>query len=297
MLAWIFCVLLAAALAAALCRIWMMRQDFKSLTEQIRTRMHEDTNTALRLSGGDKQLRALAAELNAQLDALRTEQLRYLSGNHELQNAVANISHDLRTPLTAISGYLELLENEKKSPETEKYLAVIAERTAQMRLLTEELFRYSLILSEDAAEPQETVCINAALEESLAAYYAVLTQRGISPQVTLPETQVYCKCSRTALMRVFSNLLQNALKYSGGDLILTMNEAGVICFANHAAEMDQTHLAHLFDRFYTVSSAQHSTGLGLAIARTVIEQMGGTISADYQDHILTVKAELPVKSA
>jgi len=296
MLAQILCILLAAALIAALCRIFVMRRDFRSLTEQIRMRLHEDTNTALRLAGSDKQFRKLTAELNAQLDELRAEQLQYLSGNRELQNAVTNISHDLRTPLTAISGYLELLDNEEKSPEAEQYLAVIAERTDQMRQLTEELFRYSLILSEETAAPQETVCVNAVLEEALAGYYAVLTQRGITPQVTLPETQVSCKCSRTALARVFSNLLQNALKYSGGDLMISMDTTGEICFANHAAEMDQTHLAHLFDRFYTVSSAQHSTGLGLAIARTAVEQMGGTVTADYQDHMLTVRVHLPVKS-
>lgn len=294
MLLKLLCIMLAAALAAVLYRLHLLHSDLRSLTEQLRKRLNnEETNAPLFLSGGDRQLRAFTAEMNTQLELLRGQQLQYLNGDRELKNAVTNISHDLRTPLTAISGYLELLEAEECSPQAARYAAVISERTAQMRQLTEELFRYSLILSDDAAELNETVCINAVLEESIAGYYAVLTQRGIEPEITMPETPVYCKCSPTALARVFSNLLNNALKYSCGDLRITMRESGMIRFENHAAQMDQTHLAHLFDRFYTVGSAQHSTGLGLSIARTIVEQMGGAIAADYQGDMLTVTVMLP----
>ena len=293
MLPWILCGILAAFLLAAVIKLILMRKDLRRLTSQLETRITADTNVPLRLATGDRAVRALTASLNRQLDTLREQQLKYLSGDRELKDAVTNISHDLRTPLTAISGYLELLAAEVQSPDAARYLSVIGARTEQMRQLTEELFRYSLILSEDGSGTQERVCVNALLEECIAGYYAVLTQRGIQPEIDLPEQQIYCRCSRTALERVFTNLLHNALKYSSGDLFIRAEPSGTVCFSNHAAEIDRTHLAHLFDRFYTVESAQHSTGLGLAISKTVMEQMGGSITAQFEDALLTITLRLP----
>lgn len=295
MLPWILFGIAAALLLAAVIKLLLMRADLRRLTDQLEKRLSADTNVPLRLATGDRAVRALTASLNRQLDTLREQQLKYLSGDRELKDAVTNISHDLRTPLTAISGYLELLSAEVHSPSAERYLAVIGTRTEQMRQLTEELFRYSLILSADGSSVQESVCVNAVLEECIAGYYAVLTQRGIRPEIGLPEQQIFCKCSRTALERVFTNLLHNALKYSSGDLFITALPEGTVRFANHAAEIDRTHLAHLFDRFYTVESAQHSTGLGLAIAKTVMEQMGGSITAQFEDALLTIEIQLPMQ--
>ena len=265
MLPWILCIILAAGLLVLSVRLLMLRRDLAHLAHALEQRLKTDTNTPLRLGSGDR----------------------------ELKNAVTNISHDLRTPLTAISGYLELLSDQVQTADAKRYLAVIENRTEQMRQLTEELFRYSLILSSEGEPETETVSINALLEESIAGYYAVLMQRGITPQIDLPAQPVYCKCNPSALSRVFTNLLHNALKYSSGDLFISADETGTVCFANHAAEIDKTHLAHLFDRFYTVESAEHSTGLGLAIAKTVMEQMGGSIEASCEDDLLTIRLHLP----
>lgn len=104
-----------------------------------------------------------------------------MSGDRELKEAVTNISHDLRTPLTAICGYLELLEHEDKSEAAEKYLAYIGERAEAMRRLTEELFCYSVVLSPDSEPETGPGDLRAALERSLAGFYPALTERGITP--------------------------------------------------------------------------------------------------------------------
>ena len=293
MLPWILCLLLTAGLAAAVIKIRLMRQDITHLSEQLRKRLTEDSNEPLTTQSGERAIRQTADQLNKQLGTLRQQQLKYQSGDLELKNAVTNISHDLRTPLTAIKGYLDLLRNEQKSPDAERYVNIIAERTDQMRQLTEELFRYSLILSEDHEDSVETVCVNAVLEESIAALYGALAGAGIRPEISMPEQQLFCKCSKMALTRIFSNLLQNALKYSKGDLQITLMPDGLLTFANHTDSVEYTHIEHLFDRFYTVESAQHSTGLGLAIARTLTVQMGGSIHAETEDNLLRVIVQLP----
>lgn len=101
---------------------------------------------------------------------------------------------------------------------------------------------------------------------------------------------------RTALSRIYSNLLQNALKYSDGDLNIELTESGGITFSNTAAELTEVQVGRLFDRFYTVEAARNSTGLGLSIARTLVEQMHGTISARYEDNKLFIHILFPAAS-
>ncbi len=119
-----------------------LRRGLREIAEQLRDRLEGDTNTLITLSSPDGALRALASDLNVQLRALRAERLRLQNGDRELKTAVTNVSHDLRTPLTAISGYLDLLEGEPLSENAVRYLSVLRERTDALTALTEELFRY-----------------------------------------------------------------------------------------------------------------------------------------------------------
>ena len=148
------------------------------------------TNTIITITSGDRAVRALAARLNRQLRALRRERLKLQTGNAELTAAVTNVSHDLRTPLTAICGYLDLLEQEPQTDAAARYLAVIRERTDAMRALTEELFRYSVLTATADELHTEPVCLNDVLEQSLAGFYGALSARGITPSVQLPEEKV-----------------------------------------------------------------------------------------------------------
>ena len=229
----------------------------------------------------------LAASINVQLRQLRSQRHKYLNGDRELKEAVTNISHDLRTPLTAICGYMDLLEKEEKSEAVTRYLSLIANRTEAMKQLTEEFFRYSVILS--AAEMQlEAVSINGALEESIAAFYGALTLRGIVPEIRITETPVLRRLNRGSLSRVFGNILNNALKYSDGDLEIQLRQDGEIIFSNTASKLDDVQVGRLFDRFFTVEAARNSNGLGLAISKTLVEQMGGVITARFQDSRLSI---------
>ena len=109
----------------------------------------------------------------------------------------------------------------------------------------------------------------------------------------MTEKRIVRTLNRASLSRVFSNLLSNAIKYSDGDLRIVMNDAGEIIFSNSAASLSEVQVERLFDRFYTVENARKSTGLGLSIARTLVEQMGGSISAEYTGGRLSIRVRLP----
>lgn len=157
-----------------------------------------------------------------------------------------------------------------------------------MTRLTEELFRYSVILAEEEPLAREPVVLNDALAESLASFYGALTSRGITPQIEICDARVTRLLDKDALARVLANILNNALKYSDGDLAVQLDEDGTLYFSNHAAALDEVATAQLFDRFFTVENARHSTGLGLSIAKSLTEQMHGEISAAYSDSLLTI---------
>lgn len=293
MLPWLLCGALAAALLALGVRLHLLQKSLDDITAQLGERLSTDTNNPIFLSTRDPHARKLAAELNAQLKQLRRLRQRYENGDRELKEAVTNVSHDLRTPLTAICGYLELLERRCPDPDTARYLALIGERAEAMKELTEELLRYSVAASGEEKLLLEPVDLNGAVEESVAAFYGALTQAGIRPGVTLPEERVVRMLDRAALARVLGNLLGNALKYSGGDLDVALTEDGEITLSNAAPGLDEVTVGRLFDRFYTVESGRVSTGLGLSIARALTERMGGRMEARYGERRLCVKVFFP----
>ena len=278
-------------------RLVSLRSSLKEAARELNDKLQTDTNTLLSVSSGDRAMRALAVQINEQLRALRIERLKLQHGDRELKNAVTNISHDLRTPLTAICGYLDLLEQEAQTEKSARYLAVIRERTDAMRELTEELFRYSVIAGTTEELHLEPVCLNDILEQSLAGFYGVLSERGILPEIVVTEQPIMRTLDKTALRRIFDNILSNAAKYSDGDLSVRLRPDGTAVFENSAKGLDAVQTAQLFDRFFTVSTARGGTGLGLSIAKLLTEKMGGGITASHPDGRLCVCVRFPERNA
>lgn len=285
--------ILAILVVGLLYRLLSIRLSLRQICRDLPQKFTIDTNTLLTVSTGDRLVRRLAAMLNRELRQLTAERRRLQSGDLALKEAITNISHDLRTPLTAISGYLDLLEREELNEASRQYTAVLRERTESMTALTEELFQYSVIVSASEELSKEPVDVGRVLAESLMSFYAALTQRGIKPEIALPEQPVVRRLDRAALKRVFQNLLSNALKYSDGDLAVHMSDAGEIWFSNRAEGLDKVAADKLFDRFYTVESARRSTGLGLSIAKHLTQKMGDSIGAGYSDGRLTIHLHFP----
>ncbi|MBR6872061.1 MAG: HAMP domain-containing histidine kinase [Ruminococcus sp.] len=287
-MAWLLAGILAGICILLSIKIYLLRRSAREILSQLDMILSEDTNAVIGITSSDKEMRRLADGLDRKLRQIRREQLRYLNGDRELKEAVTNISHDLRTPLTAIMGYLEMMKRIDKPEQLDNYLKIIEGRAVAMKQLTEELFRYSVILSNSGlGEPEET-SVGAVLEDCIMSYYAALSERGIEPVVELTEEPVIRKLDKAALSRVFANLMNNALKYSDGDLYVSLTAQGVVTFSNTARALTQTQVERLFDRFYTVEAARSATGLGLSIARSFVEQMGGSITASLDSGRLSI---------
>lgn len=285
---WVLVGSLAVLCIALLAKIWILQNAAKEIEAAFVDKLITDTNTLVDISTNDRAMRSLANSINVQLRRLYAERHRFRQGDMELKNAVTNISHDLRTPLTAIFGYLDLLETEEDKETAKRYLVIIKDRAELLEKLTRELFQYSVILTTQETMKKEPVVLNAVLEESIAAFYTVLSERGITPNISMPEKKVIRFLDYSALSRIFSNLLNNAIKYSDGDLDILLQETGEITFSNIAYGLDVVSVGKLFDRFYTLEAARNSTGLGLAITKSLTESMNGEVSVDYKNGRLNI---------
>ncbi len=288
------CILILTVILLAV-KLIVMKLSLREIKQAFEERLESETNTLIDVSSADKDVCALAASINEQLRLLRSERLRFQRGDAELKTAVTNISHDLRTPLTAISGYLDLMDNTELSDEQRKYSEIIRGRAKLMNQLTEELFDYSVIVSPNLVSQNDErsnisqIVLSNALEESIMSFYGALKKRGIEPVVDIAECEKTVCADPALISRVFSNIISNAIKYSDGDLEIKMDINGVITFSNHAHALSPADTARLFDRFYTVENARNSTGLGLSIARAIVLKLGGSISAQCEDQILTIR--------
>lgn len=281
-------------IAVLILKICLLQKSADEICCAFNEKLENDTNTLINISCRDRHMRRLANDMNKELKKLRADRRKFQQGDLELKEAVTNISHDLRTPLTAICGYLALLENEEKSPAAEEYIKIISQRAQVLKQLTTELFRYSVITSTFNSDTPEKLEMNNVLEESIAAHYALICQNHIVPDISITEKKIVCNLNKNALLRIFQNIISNAVKYSDGDLKIKLKDDGEIIFSNHAEKLDEVQVGRLFDRFYTVQTADKSTGLGLSIAKMLTQQMKGSITADYSDCSLNIRIKFPI---
>lgn len=294
---WLILTGLVIVILALLLKLYLMKKSAREIKTAFMEKTEQNTNTLIHISSHDTDMKALATAINAQLQVFHQSRQKFEHGDLELKEAITNISHDLRTPLTAIYGYLKLLQKEDFSETGQNYLAAIEDRTRALKQLTEELFHYTIAASETEELPLEKLSLNGVLENSISSYYAVLKQRGITPQISLPEAKVERILNENALSRIFGNIISNAVKYSDGDLTIALTEEGTISCSNHAAGLTEVQVGRLFDRFYTVTNARKSTGLGLSIAKLLTERMGGTITALYWKDVLEICVSFPLPEA
>ena len=271
-------------LVVLILKIAILKGSIRQIRREFKERDELNSSAKIGISFRDADLCGLTDDLNKTLEKMRKKYNLYVQGDSEVKQTIGNASHDLRTPLTAIIGYLELAKGKMQAGEDiTSYLDIIENRARYMKELTDELFEFSGIIGDNDREELQTeeIEINRVLEDSIIDYYSVLSENGIEPLVEITEEPVVRSLNRHVLERIFANLLSNAVKYSQGDLKITLAGSGEIIFENYAPEITEIQVQQLFDRFYTLRTGRNSTGLGLAIARNLVTRLDGTIDAKH----------------
>lgn len=273
-------------------KLYLMKKSIREIEKEIKWILEGDTNNLLTVSSSDIDIKRLANSLNIELKNLRKQKLQYENGNQELKKSITNISHDLRTPLTSISGYVDLLKTQKGKERQEEYLNIIDRKTSDLIVLTEQLFDYSKTMDISPKIEKSNLCLNEILEETLANYYILFKENNIEPTINITSKQIYKMVDRNAIIRIFENILSNVIKYSNGKFNVTLNEKGEIIFSNKSTMLDATTVNKIFNRYFTVEDAKKSTGLGLSIAKQLVELNNGNISAKFLSGELFIKIAL-----
>ena len=273
-------------------KLYVIKQSIKEIEKSFSKILRTDTNNIIAISSSDKDIKNLTINLNNNLSELRGQKLQYKNGNQELKKIITNISHDLRTPLTAIKGYVDLIEQEKLSNNQKEYLKVIQKKSNELTELTGQLFEYTKLMDIDVKIKKEECCINEILEETLVSYYSIFKEQDIIPNISICSTKVYKIVNKISIIRVFENILSNVIKYSNGDLKVEMQENGIITFSNKATSLDETTVQKIFDRYFSVENAKESTGIGLSIAKQLVELNNGSIKAEYVNGYLIIEIKL-----
>ncbi|WP_449620075.1 sensor histidine kinase [Robertmurraya sp. Marseille-Q9965] len=278
-----------------LTRFLFLKKEIRSATKQLKKRHHEKTEQKISLGFYDKDFEKLAEEINIQIDETRQAVAQKRRTENELKQAISNISHDIRTPMTSILGYIQFLESEDISNEKRKeYITTVKKGALRLKVLLEDFFELSVIDSADYTLKLESFSLNELVLEVVVGFYEEFNQKKIEPNLLITEEHFRVMANPSATKRVIENLVTNAIKHSTGNVAITMKNAGAfveLIISNPAPQLKVEDLPFLFDRFYKgdQSRREKGTGLGLSIAKSLIEKMNGNLTAELVDNQLFMK--------
>lgn len=286
-------ILLALLCAVLLLRIYALERNLRQGASQLKNHKAEGSAAPLRLAAPNPAAEELMAQVNALLREMEDQRSGFRNREQALRRQIANVSHDLRTPLTSILGYLQLLEKKELSlEERREYLSIIESRARVLQGLITSFYDLSRLEAGEYPILRERVDLREVLGELLAAYYDELESR-FAVTVDLPEDLPQVWGDRAAMTRVYSNLLRNAMEHGSGTLSITAwtgKGEVIVRVSNGGAELTDTDVPHVFDRFYTTDKTRsgRNTGLGLAIVKALAYQMEGRAEAELTGDLFSV---------
>lgn len=266
-------------------------------------------NQMLHLPIPDRHLKNLLCAMNSALEEIQKERRAYENREREFQKQIENISHDLRTPLTVILGYLKLFRKSRLSrplcqEDLEETLEIVEQKAESMKQLVDAFYDYSRLNAGDYELSLKPVDISRMLRETLLGSYTLLEKADLKVDALIPEHPVWVMGEETALDRILSNLFQNAGRYADTWLQIDIREESekiILTFSNDTRRLSPGDIPYLFERFYMQDKSRHQdgTGLGLTVSKALAEEMNGTLSVyipKYPDacraEALTVSFEL-----
>lgn len=292
--------MLIAACAAALAfgvRLFHLKRQLRKITAQLNERTSENTEKTITVALIDRDLSGLAASINRNLDLQKKLRIDVRRSDLQLKDSIANLSHDLRTPLTSVSGYLQLSRNPHCPAESrEEYLKIVSDKADTLKTMINGLYELSVLDVKKMPLKKEKLDLNLVISGVLAGQYELFKKSGIELTVSLPGHPVWVLGNRVACTRIVQNLLNNTARHAKGNAEISLERSGsyaVLSIRNPAPNLTQKDTEHLFERFYTADSSRNSggSGLGLYIVKTLLEKMDGRVTGvSFEGQILTIKA-------
>ena len=283
--------LIVAALFAIL--YFLLRKEIKSTASQLYEINRNKTNSKIKISS-KSGVEKLALEINKMLEEKRKSEIEHKRMDAELRLAIANMSHDLRTPLTSIMGYIQLMEdNSLSSEEKKEYINIIKRRTESLQALISSFYDLSRLEAKEYKFELKSINLTNVLYDLMAAFYMDFSNKNIEPIFDVDEKAASVIADENAVRRIFSNLIHNSLKYGNEYVFISLkqdNNYVITTFTNDAPDLSEEDSKHLFERFFTVDRTRTgaSTGLGLTITKQLVEQMGHNISIELANGRLSI---------
>ena len=263
--------------------LFSWKRQICEITKQI------SENKKLRISLSNKQIEKLAGIINEKKHLEQKTNIQIIQEKEQLKHSIANISHDLRTPLTSIQGYLTLLKDCEDKEEQEHYFSVIQAKTDYLTELLQIFYDLSLIESDDYILGIEKIDVNRIVTDCLISKYNELKE--LSPTIKIENAPVWITGNAVACKRIIDNLVTNAIRYSNDYIEIVMDADGIFTVKNTTSELKNIDVNILFQKFYTVDTSRSNgnTGLGLYIVKELLNKIeGGIKEISYKNNILTV---------
>lgn len=274
-------------------RFFLLSKNIKIATDNLKEISENiEFNRRVTSIDGDKNFENLLIVINKFLEEAQSQRIKYMRREKEIRKEIENISHDLRTPLTSILGYLEILESKDiNEKEKEKCLEIIKRRSNGLYNLVEVFYDVSRLEVNEYKLLIEKIDINKEIREYILLFYNDFENNNIDVEIDLLNEEIFVQVDKNALERVFMNLLQNVIKYANYKFKISLiREDNIvkIILLNDANSLDENDVEHLFDRFYTkdFSRSNASSGLGLTVVKLLIEKMDGEIEASLDNGVL-----------
>lgn len=266
------------------------------ICRQLRFLKEQETNMLITKEMNGGHMGELVGLLNELLLKRKKERAEYLRKEQMIADTYTNLSHDIRTPLTSLDGYFQLLEHAEKEEERQRYLGIIQERIVSLKEMLEELFTYTKLQNETYELKLEPVNVGQVLKETMFSYYDNWVSHGITPQFHLTDIPVVIQGNAQALRRVIQNIIKNVLDHGNKEIEVCLTKQGErmkLVFRNQMEEGEEIEVSRVFDRFYKADQARSksSTGLGLSIAKGFVLKMNGDIRAEQKDEWFEITIE------
>lgn len=279
--------------------IWKYQRQVKDICRQLAFLMKHDSNMLIHREFGLGGIGMLSDRLNDLLELRRKEKQYYQEKETLIADTYTNLSHDIRTPLTSLDGYFQLMEACENVEEQRRYLNIIHERIHSLNEMLEELFMFTKLKNESYRLELTSCCINRILKETVFSYYDDWVRREIQPDIQITEEQLYIDGNKQGLSRIIQNVIKNGLDHGEKKIRIVLkreqNQA-VLRISNQVTASEQIDIEHVFDRFYKADAARSktSTGLGLSIAREFVRRMNGEIGAKIEENEFIVEMSFPI---